>query len=366
VWLTRLSKPFIRFRLNARHNRFFVIYGGYVYLRNPLALRALTRDVIKDNRPLATKKTVVYTRVDWRGLFTRADPSQYGITIPHLGRFGNTMAVFMPVFARSIAVGIGNIIVHGDSVLAASDGLRDPGVYQLGPDVTLWAGVEPSARENTVLRLVTTKSLRFAIDHKYADKAWQEALSLLFAGSAVVPRDESHLVIHLRGGDVYGTRLLPNHGQPPLSYYTKILRLGGWSEVTIVHQGPGIPVLKPLVEYCTSLGLPVTTQSASFREDMVTLFGAQTLVVGRGSFAPSVIGLSPNVKTVFFFQNGFGMNPPKSGVAFTRILDIDGEYIQKNLSHMWRNTPEQVQLMLEYPEDKLDFDPELPPHGRAS
>lgn len=357
MWLTRLSKPFIRFRRNSRHNRFFIFFGGFVYIRNAGGRRILSR--LGDGTALGTpRRVVLYTRLGWKGLLTQPDASAIALTIPHLGRFGNAMADFIPAIARSLQLGIGHVIIHGDSVIGAQDGLLPMEVYPMGPRLRLWAGKEPNARQNSILHLLSPKSLSFEIDAKSADEAWQVAFTLLFDSELVRPQPESCLVIHLRGGDVYGTRLLPNHGQPPLSYYTKILSEPGWKSVKIVHQGPNIPILQPLIEHCKKLGLPTETQSESFEEDMIALFGARTLVVGRGSFAPSVVGLSPWVQKVYYFDSGFGMNPQKSGLSLRRIYDHNGEFRQKNLSNLWRNTREQVDLMLTYPETYLAYDPE--------
>lgn len=301
---------------------------------------------------------MVYTRLDRKGLFQSPTGLDCAVSIAHLGRFGNAMAVFVPALARSLQLEFGHIVIHGQSVIGSPDGLIREGQYGAGSNLKFWAGKEPSSRQNDVLHLVIAQRLSFSIDSRSADKAWASTFTLLLPGETVEPEAETCLVIHLRGGDVYGTRLLPNHGQPPLAYYTKILTSGSWSAVKIIHQGPNIPILDPLVEFCRKSNIPVSTQSKSFREDMLSLLGARTLVVGRGSFAPSVVGLSPWVKTVYFFHNGFGINPPKTGLSVRRLRDVGGEFVAKNLSHLWRNTPEQVDLMMTYPEGNLDFDPE--------
>ena len=356
MWLIRLSKPFIRFRLNSRHNRFFVVFGGFVYLRNIWGEKILSRHVVGESRQ-PPQDVIFYSRANWKGLLTKPAAGTIALTIPHLGRFGNAMADFIPALARALQLGIGHVIIHGDSVIGAPDGLIPTEVYQMGPRLQLWAGKEPRARENGVLHLVSPKSLNFSIDSESANEAWQLAFNLMFGADSVGPEPEGCLVIHLRGGDVYGARLLPNHGQPPLSYYTRILAEAGWESVKIVHQGPNIPVLQPLIEHCRKLGLPVETHSKSFQEDMVALLGARTLVVGRGSFAPAVVGLSPWVRKVYYFQSGFGLNPPKSGLSLQRLYDHDGEFVRTNLHNLWRNTPEQVHLMLTYPEVNLASDP---------
>lgn len=356
MWLIRLSKPFIRFRLNSRHNRFFIVFGGFFYLRNIRGKKILSRHVLGESRQ-PHQHVVLYSRLDWKGLLTKPGARAIALTIPHLGRFGNAMADFIPALARALQLGIGHVIIHGDSVIGAPDGLMPTEVYPMGPRLQLWAGREPRARENGVVHLVSPKSLNFLIDTESANEAWRLAFNLMFGADSVRPEPEDCLVIHLRGGDVYGTRLLPNHGQPPLSYYTKILSEAGWKSVKIVHQGPNIPILRPLIEHCRRLGLPVETHSKSFQEDMVALLGARTLVVGRGSFAPAVVGLSPWVQKVYYFESGFGLNPPKSGLSLQRLYDYDGQFVATNLNNLWRNTPEQVDLMLNYPEANLAYDP---------
>jgi hypothetical protein len=55
-------------------------------------------------------------------------------------------------------------------------------------------------------------------------------------------------------------------------------------------------VVRALVALCEARDLPHTLQSGELKEDIQTLMGAHTLVAGRGTFIPAVVGLSPQIK----------------------------------------------------------------------
>jgi hypothetical protein len=280
-----------------------------------------------------------------------------GISVPHLGMFGNSMAAFMPVVARAMSHKIDHVVVHHESVLSSPDEFGKRGVFRFTGGTQIWLDVAPIFPQNPIFALLGDKALTASTDTDLGTLAWSEISGLLLGPDERSCEADGTLVIHLRGGDVYrGSRHLLNHGQPPLSYYELVLDHQVWTDVVIVHQGTDMPVLAPLLSACEVRGLPVRTQSQSLMEDLSALLKASTIVAGRGSFVPQVVGLSRCVKTVYTFENGFGLSVPKAGITTYRVYDAVGDFGESILKVNWKNTPAQRELMITYPVQSLGIE----------
>ena len=283
--------------------------------------------------------------------------AEVGISIPHLGMFGNSMAAFMPVVARALHHALGHVVVHHESVLSSADEFGKRGVHELRAGTRMWLDSSPSSQGNPIFALLGDKTLTAPIDSALGSITWSEVSNLLLEPGQQTCERPGTLVIHLRGGDVYGgTRHLLNHGQPPLSYYEVVLDHQSWTDVLIVHQGTEMPVLEPLLTACDKRGLPVKTQSRSLMDDLSALLRATTIVAGRGSFVPQIVGLSRCVKTVYTFESGFGLSVPKSGHTTYRVHDAVGEFSERILKNNWKNTRSQRKLMVTYPLESLTIE----------
>jgi len=345
----RLRNRLHRWRRNLLHNRLWVRLGGVTYFRVPSASGRLDCD----DPGLARNSARLYLRAS--RLFGKTiDRSETAISVPHLGMFGNAMAAFMPVVARAISCQIAHVVVHHESVLSSPDEFGKRGRFDLESGVTLWLDSAPTRRNNRISALLGDKALTAAPDAETGSRAWSEVSNILLGAAPLRCTTESTLVIHLRGGDVYGgNRHLLNHGQPPLAYYEMILDKEPWDGVVVVHQGTKMPVFEPLLLACQRRKIPVETQSESLMSDLSRLLTATTIVAGRGSFVPQIVGLSRCVKTVYTFESGFGLSVPKAGLTVHRVFDDAGTYRESVLSNNWRNTPEQRRLQVDYPIDAL-------------
>ena len=341
----RLRIRWHRLRRNILHNRLWVRFGGVTYFRVPRADRRIN----SDDPGLSRKSARLYLRPS-RLFRNTISTSETAISIPHLGMFGNTMAAFMPVIARAISFDIGHVVVHHESVLSSPDEFGKRGRFVLESGISLWLDSAPARRKNQISALLGDKTLTAAVDRETGSRAWSDVANILLGEAPPLCTAEATLVIHLRGGDVYGgNRHLLNHGQPPLAYYELILDEGPWDRVIVVHQGTQMPVFEPLLLACKRRKIPVETQSESLMSDLSRLLTATTIVAGRGSFVPQIVGLSRCAKTVYTFESGFGLSVPKAGLTVHRVVDDAGTYRQTVLSNNWRNTPEQRRIQVEYP-----------------
>ena len=292
----------------------------------------------------------------WLSRRKSQDLSSHAIFIPHLGRFGNALKEIVLAIGVAERSGVGNVFFAGDNVFATHSDLPHPGIHETGHGVKVWIDTPVSRKHDRFETLITWSRMKVSISGKVADQAWESARKSLGLDSSETPFDSETLVVHLRGGDVFSERNVSNYGQPPLAFYLAVLRHRKWKSVVIVHQDLKNPVLEGLVAACEARNISYTTFSGALSEDLPVLLKAQNLVAGRGTFVPAVAGLSQHVKTVYFFEDKFVMFPPRSGLTIVRIVDTKGDYRASVLQGQWRNSPEQLEMMLNYPEKNLGID----------
>jgi hypothetical protein len=97
-------------------------------------------------------------------------------------------------------------------------------------------------------------------------------------------------------------------------------------------------------------------QSASFAEDLRVLLSAQRIVASRGTFVTSLAHLSTRLAKIYYLDKGNLRPLHRLGVEVVVGKDQDGEFKAAVLNGQWRNEPEQRQLMLSYPVQKLVFE----------
>ena len=331
---------------NRFHNRLWIFLGGRLFLRIPGIARSLQPSGISPQL-IQSGEVRVYRSVE--ALLLNKDVTRWGATAPHHGMFGNSVAALIPKVALAVEHGFEAVFVLGKSPFTARDLFNAEGEHEVGEKLRICIHRSPGDASVKGVHGLIHATRTIQSNAANSEKSWSYLSSALLKNWTLFPHGPKHLVIHLRGGDVFwGKRDLPNHGQPPLSFYTAVIESEAWEHVLVVHQGD-VPHLEPIVDFCSARGVIATTQSLSLKEDLQTLLGATTLVAGRGSFAPAVAGLAPNLKRVFYFESGFGLTVPRPSLALCRATDTSGEYVSEVLSNNWTRSPEQIQLLIEYP-----------------
>lgn len=164
-----------------------------------------------------------------------------------------------------------------------------------------------------------------------------------------------HLYIHIRAGDIF-TKASPHplYGQPPLAFYTCILRLQSWDKVVLIFENRHNPVIDALIDFLASERIPCEIQSHHLDADAARLLEAENIVIGRGTFVYPMLCISEHVRRVFYFEydsaDEWGLY--QSGIQFVRVTDKTGTYRDSVLKR-WLNNAEQRALMLNYSEDNL-------------
>lgn len=164
--------------------------------------------------------------------------------------------------------------------------------------------------------------------------------------------DSHHLVIHIRGDDVFNDFPPKAFAQPPLAFYQVVLNDGEWSEATVVSGDQLSPILEPLFAELDKRGIPYRFQSGTLENDMAVLANAHTVVAGRGTFLPAITGLSPNTARVYCFEEDHLF---RTDIDLRVVIDKTGEYVESAYRNNWRNTDEQRHLMLHYSPNHLAF-----------
>lgn len=262
-------------------------------------------------------------------------------------RFGNSVRQVANAFRVAEAHGLKTIYLPGMWWLS-------PGVHELGNGMRLVNHPGVCFDDEEIVLSGVFFDLSQLVGFEAARMSDQETMGylepLLKVHSESEPLPESHLVIHVRGGDVFrGKNVHRNYGQPPLAYYLKILEHAAWTVVTVVAEDQANPVWKPLLDACTArfpcevrVGMPLA-------DDVGFLLRAKTLVAGRGSFIRAIATLSRNLRVVHAFETGIA-DLRGIDVEVTGWHDVAGVYRDSLMRGNWENSPVQRELMIGYPQ----------------
>ena len=336
---------------NLKHNRFFLIYAGQLFifskhlsrensLRLQEALNSPRRPPLSVYRAFCSLTRTTIT-ADSTALFHS-----------HLGRFGNAVTEIIGSIKLARVMDVGHVILDGHNVFATSGDLSSAGRHKLSSGVQVWIDTPETPKKlRTILHIKGSGRMLGSLD---CTAIWKEADGL-FGFDSPPTGDPGTLTIHLRGGDVFGERDVRNYGQPPFCFYQKILESSPWVRVHLVSEDNVNPVLSRISDYCGRRGIEFIWSRQSLKTDLQTLFAARNLVASRGTFIPAVVGLSKNIRRVYFFEDKFVMQPPKSGIELWKVEDSGGFFKEQVLSGNWENSSSQRALMVEYPEENLSL-----------
>lgn len=278
----------------------------------------------------------------------------HAIEISESARFGNYVIKLANAFALAKDTGIG-LIIH-------------PG-FEFMADECEVGGVRFSTRQEPSMRRIvsgcyyhqTLQPLtQGAVDMASTIKDLKSGISL--APSSGLSLSEDHLVIHIRSGDIFThDPPHPYYAQPPLAFYQLVLDHCTWSGVTLVYEDQSNPVIGQLKSHLDQVGVPFTEQSATLKEDLEVLLAARNLVIARGTFAYPIVAMSPRVRQVFTFDHYQTVSKVDllwgqriEGVQLHTVNDREGTYRDFVLAN-WKNSPEQRQMMLQYPATALEL-----------
>lgn len=139
---------------------------------------------------------------------------------------------------------------------------------------------------------------------------------------------ENDLVIHIRSGDIFNSNPHPNYVPPPLSYYTKEIDKYKYEKIHIICED----TINPVVNELLKLYKNVVWEKNNLEKDIIIILGATNIILSVGTFIPSLMKLSNNIK---YIHNSFKTN-----------INKNQEY--NKIMRPWKNTIEQRNYILTY------------------
>lgn len=345
--VTRARVGFLRAPKNFHSNRYWVLWGGSLYLsthRHPSELAG-----VHD----APRRYIRWSRFFRRN---RPDPLRSAIFVTDLGMFGNMTRRLANGLTLSSLVGFGSLVVPR-RVIFQGDVFRE-GTHHTDNFPTIYFGTEPRAPSNPVdfllhLDLFSDTGIAKGEATQKINTSWGVLYGILRKTPSPQPKGSKSLTVHIRGGDVFGPRKPRAYGQPPLSFYELVLKDDTWDDVTIVHQDLLNPVLPGLVALCKEQGITPRLVSGPLADDVAVLLESANLVAGRGTFVPAVAGLSRRCTKLYFFEDKCNLVPRRSGIELVRVVDSVGDFTRSLLTQNWENSAEQREMMVTYPQSSL-------------
>ena len=168
--------------------------------------------------------------------------------------------------------------------------------------------------------------------------------------------DDDSLVIHFRSGDAFSGSPHGALGQPPLSFYEKVIAHENPQSIRLVFEDQANPVIAKVQSFVERLGIPYSVSSGGFRDDLEILVGAKNIVTAQGTLAEAVLLLSPSVQRWITFGKNPHLYFRRRALASTvSVFDPSEEYSQAILRGNWQNSPEQQKLMMEFGAEELEL-----------
>jgi hypothetical protein len=289
------------------------------------------------------------------------DAGIIGLKLTFIGRLGNQMIQIINAVCIARRLGIRYIIVleggmirlqerfshSGIEFIARTEDAEMPGLFLTG-NFFLFDQLRPLVYERS-------SEERYQIVHDIILPGLMEKLP---AGEDIKYEDE--LTIHMRSGDLFaGSAVDPGYVQPPLAYYTLLVRnlttQKRISRVRLVFEDRANPCVDGLIAFLKDADIPLRVQSGTLAEDVVALVDSPMLVFGHGTFGVAIALLSRRIETLFCF-NGYNRISYIDVPSIAKVISVNDRASSYIKFGTWRNTPEQRQLMLEYPESALEIE----------
>ncbi len=182
-------------------------------------------------------------------------------------------------------------------------------------------------------------------------------------------------VAHFRAGDIFeDAKPHRFYVQPPARYYLAaieyLVAAQGVKSVLLVAESRRNPVVAVVEAELKARKIPFSYQSRSMEADFGALCGASHIVASFSTFCEAAAILSVDLQSYIGFRNLESQGPLQrrqpplldsllleTGVHCVVVEDAAGGYIPP---FRWANTPEQINLMLNYPSENLRVVPLLP------
>lgn len=274
------------------------------------------------------------------------------LVVPKRKRFGNALLQLADAYNIARQFGIRKIYHRGYSFLndvALVNGIEFVKGVPQGSENYL---IGDFYQNNVLLDICTRKLDRWEIVHAMTDH-----INLALSAKIDDFQEANALYIHLRSGDIF--KKTPPHrdyGQPPLAFYTKIIRSQAWTKVHLVFEDQFNPVIPALQAFLRESEIDYKTHSGDIHHDIEVLLRAKSLVIARGTFIYPILCISKNIEQVFYFEvdehSLWGLQ--NSPISFHKCGDLGGSY-RSTILTQWKNDAQQNELMITYHETQISI-----------
>ena len=183
------------------------------------------------------------------------------------------------------------------------------------------------------------------IDKKAFDCNINESIQILknmFTIKSDMLLKNNKMLIHIRGGDIFSSHPHKEYINPPYYYYKKIIDENNVENIILIAEDKKNPVINKLLNNYPN----IIFKQQKLEEDIKLLLESEIVIMSIGTFIPSLLILSDNIKKIykpsyqlFNFYYKFFKN--------IEIIDIDlHEY--RALQYPWKNSDNQKRLLLNY------------------
>ena len=147
------------------------------------------------------------------------------------------------------------------------------------------------------------------------------------------------LYIHIRSGDIFTKAIHPKYSQPPLCFYQKIIKENKYKNIFLLSNGHENPCVDALLK----LYPKIKYIHGSLNDDISVIINCYNLVLSISTFTLTLINLNNNLNNLYFYKI-IDYNITKTNITM-HIMNPSSKYT-KLMKRKWRNTTEQLKLML--------------------
>jgi len=158
---------------------------------------------------------------------------------------------------------------------------------------------------------------------------------------------DNDVVIHIRSGDLFtdGTRSPSDYIPPPLSYYTEILNNNNFEKIYIVAED----IKNPCIDKLLKLYPNIIFKQQKLEHDIDLILRTKNIICSIGTFIPSLLMLSKNIKNVYMNNFDYNINTENYIKKINgNVIVLDYSEYYKRIGRCWWNTDLHFYTMLNY------------------
>lgn len=329
-------------------NRWFVLLGFKLFVSNASATKLWDLRRGTDAWDLSSRLYFPFSASNKR-LDQTSIPDL--LVVARHGRFGNNIRQLLYSLVVAERMGVREVVARSIPEFPR-------GSWDLSPNLTLTH--DPLLRPRRVSKpkavLAGDYFVLARLPAAVEDFDYTVLADCLAQASGLVqepPLPVDTLVIHIRSGDVFGDRPHPSLGQPPLSFYERVLGHSRPRNVVLVYEDDLNPVIPKLKAHLKSLSIAYSVHSGDLSSDLQVLLSARQLVTGNGTFGQALLVLSPHIERWYDFGEGKERFPTSRRRLVVSVTDREGDYVAT--MGRWQNSPNQRKLMLSYLASNLEL-----------